>query len=62
MDEPDEFRECADRNIMHACGLVLKLLRAKGCDDPEAVLAEALMVAAIERLPDLERVGLVEKL
>lgn len=62
MADPDEFKECADSNIERAAKLVMKLLRARGCDDPDAVLAEALMTAAIERMSDLVRVGLVEVL
>ena len=58
----DTPAQVAARTIEHACKLILKLLRARGCDDPEGLLAEALLEAAMERQRDLERTGALVKL
>ncbi len=58
MDEPPV--ELALRNLIHAERLVHKLLLARGCDDPDAVIADAIWQRAAERLCDLERVSLAE--
>lgn len=51
MTDPERWADTAGRNMEHACKLILRLLRAQGCDDAEAYLADALLDAAQQWVP-----------
>ena len=60
--QDDPPLEVALRNLIHAEKLIAKILTARGCDDPDAVIADAIWTRAAERLCDLERAGAVQML
>jgi hypothetical protein len=47
--DSEHWTETAEKNVRHAAKLVLRLLRAQGCDDPEGYLCKAMLIEIAEQ-------------